>query len=128
MYVSVDNLGSEARWFVDPSAENDASGRPWIADLATFDQRCPDAPENVKRANRPGALEEEYNNLDGALCTRVPNAFVFAGTVVITSVFAWEIGLLFLYFEWDVWFMEQFRNNSKAINANVNQKIGTLFF
>lgn len=125
VYVSKDSLGSEARWFVDPSAENDASGRPWIADLATFEQRCPDAPDAVKRVNSPGALEEEYNNLDGALCTRVPDAFVFAGAVVVVSLVAWEIGLLFLYFKFDVWFAERFGNKS---NLRTSKKVGTLNF
>ena len=125
VYVSKDSLGSEARWFVDPSAENDASGRPWIADLATFDQRCTDAPDAVKRVNSPGALEEEYNNLDGALCTRVPDAFVFAGAVVLVSLVAWEIGLLFLYFEIDVWFAERFGNKFKS---RVGKRVGLLNF
>lgn len=125
VYVSKDSLGSEARWFVDPSAENDASGRPWIADLATFNQRCTDAPDEVKRANSPGALEEEYHNLDGALCTRVPDAFVFAGAVVVVSLVAWEIGLLFLCFKIDVWFAERFGNKSKS---RVGKRVGTLNF
>lgn len=97
-YVNVDSLGSEARWFVDPAADNDASGRPWLEDLASFNTRCTDATDDVKRVNNPGALAGEYNSLEDALCTGMSASLVAAGAVIIGALVAWEVALLVFFY------------------------------